>query len=283
MIQRLLLIVCVCVYGGTLSAASIKKEKLYEKIAHLPKQPVIRVEMMADIEGAMVEVRGPHNIYDPKNGKKVESIYQSSAYYMYPTADGLKWGEEFPGIYQLLVVPDSPSTSVVLAGSPFRGMIACYQLEGSVGFVNELSIEDFVDSVLSAHMPQTVTSKEAIAAMAILLRTDALHAIKHPQNKHYWDIRADECGYKGYTAVRRDELFCDATKAARDMVMLCPTQTEAFGVASITEFSKEEIAHKAEECQKLAQEGKDAKAILETLFPQSQITLAKTFLKNKYA
>lgn len=260
-------------------AATVKKEKLYSKIAHLPKQPIIRVEMMADIEGAKVEVQGTHNIYDPKTAKKVESVYQSSGYYMHPTVEGLKWGEEFPGIFQLLLVPDSAKTPISLAGIPLRGMLACYQLEGSLGFVNELSIDDFVESLLSTELSQNITQREALAAMAILLRTDALYAAKHPKNKQYWDIKADECGYKGNSVVRQDAAFVDAMKTSQDMVLLLQTDNDSFGVRGITAFAKDDIVRKGEECERLAIEGKDARAILEAIFPKGRIALAQDIKK----
>jgi hypothetical protein len=257
------------------------REKVCSKISHLPHEPLIRVEMLSDVEGAVVEVKGSHNIYDPRTGKKLESAYAGSSYYMYPLVDGMKWGAEFPGVFQLLLVPDSQSTSIFLAGKQLKGMLACYQVEGTIGFVNELSVEDFVESLIGADVPQAIKEREALAALAIMLRTDALYQTRNPKNSKYWDVKAHSCGYNGYAFVRQDEPFVEAMKATKDMVLVSPTDNAAFGVEPILSFSKDAIARRADECEELAKQGKDAKAILNQLFPKARVALVKDLALQK--
>ncbi len=283
MIQLLSVACITCIFTtlAPMHAATVKREKLYTKVEHLPKRPLIRVEMMTDAEGAMIEVKGAHNIYDPRTGKKLESAYAGSSYYMYPTAEGLKWGQEFPGMFQLLLVPDLASTSIFLAGTQLRGMLSCYQMEGSIGFVNELSIEDFINSIASSEIPQSTHSKEALAALAIILRGDALYQSKHPANKQFWDIKADDCGYKGYAVLRQDISFIDAMKNTDGMVLARFAEGETSSLVEITHFSKENIAKRAAECEQLATQGKDAKEILQEMFPNYRIILIKDLFPAK--
>src|SRR5437868_13553618 len=60
------------------------------RVRGLPEEPYIRVLLAADQEAMDIEVIGSHNIYNPKNGKKIESSFITSSYTMTPTADGLK-------------------------------------------------------------------------------------------------------------------------------------------------------------------------------------------------
>ncbi|MBS0655014.1 MAG: hypothetical protein JSR46_04495, partial [Verrucomicrobia bacterium] len=136
------------------------------------KSTEVKVQLFRDYEGALVEVKGAYNVFDPKNGTKLIASYLPSSYYMYPTTDGLKWGQEFPDVYQLLIAADKKETTIVVAGTEYRGKAYFYQIQGSIGAVNELPLDDFVMSTLSTHIPEEIVSQDALEALAIALRTE---------------------------------------------------------------------------------------------------------------
>ena len=91
-------------------------EKL-ARVRYMPEEPFVKVLLAKEQEGLMVDVKGPHNIYDPFTGKKLDAAFMGSSYYMTPTTDGIKWGQEFPGIYQIVIVPDDQNAGVVVNGN----------------------------------------------------------------------------------------------------------------------------------------------------------------------
>jgi stage II sporulation protein D len=231
---------------------------------------LVRVQVVQRAEGALIEVKGSYNVFDPHTDKKIDSAYSSSSYYMYPTKEGLKWGQEFPGTYQIKIVPDKPETTVLVAGTEYKGFMCLYNVQGAIGAVNEVPVEDFVVSALSTHVPASVHSKELFAALAIAFRTEVYSAKKEAKNP-YWEVKASYFDYRGCSEDRRDALFLQAVRSTKDMVLenangeYTPIRWFAAGASSVP----------YEKLQQLAREGKNAKELLESIFTQAKIVLVK--------
>ena len=224
----------------------------------------------------MVEVRGPHNIYDPYTGRKLEAAFIGSSYYMYPTADGIKWGQEFPGVFQIVILPDEPSAGVFVNGIAYPGAVAFYQVDSRLAAVNWASLDDFTSSLVSSNfLPKESDQKETLAAYAIALRTKVYQQILSSDNP-FWDVNADVCGYRGYAVVRFDIPFKEAMKATKKIIMTGNQQSNL-----PVRFDKkviEDIRQKMplSEVQALAKDGKDAKIILHRFYPEQNLTVAET-------
>ena len=112
-----------------------------------------------------------------------------------PIETGLKWGEEFPGFYQMYIRPRSEETSIFINGIQYSGNIVVYAVGNRINIVNDLDIESYVKSLLSAQIPSPVEN-EVMAAMAILARTNAYYAVSHHQEA-FWHVSAADVGYQG--------------------------------------------------------------------------------------
>ncbi len=271
--RKILLSLLIGVSCQLAADVTAEGQKAIEEIRERYKGPTIRIQLMSDVDGTQVEVKGAYNVYDPRTGNKLDTAYTGSSYYMYPTVDGIKWGQEFPGIYQVLIVPDKVDTTVLVNGSEYRGMAYLYQVKGFLGGVNEVSLEEFVASILSSHVPEDITEEEALAALAIALRTEALYWISIASNP-YWDIKAGTVGYRGSAIERRDGAFDEALKSTRDLVM---KKMGFDDLVTVRWFSAGENMAPVHEMQKLAKEGKDARAILEKVFGEMKIVKAQYF------
>jgi len=240
-------------------------EARIQLVKHHPKGPTIKVLVLQDVEGALVEVKGPYNVYDPNSGKKLETAFAGSSYYMHPTTDGIKWGAEFPGIYQVLVLPDAPKTTFLVQGVEYRGMLYCYQIDGTIAYVNELTIDDWADSMVARVTQEKVLDKEAYAALAIAARADALYKCKHGVSK-FWQVKAAQAGYAGAACTRTDRAFLDAMKETQGMVLDLNQQIPWFnnGTPPVAEIQQQAI------------DGKTAKAILRNYFPEAAISISKS-------
>jgi stage II sporulation protein D len=233
-------------------------------IKHRIKGPTIKVLVLQDVEGALVEVKGSYNLYDPNSGKKLDTAFTSASYFMHPTTDGIKWGEEFPGIFQVLIVPDNPKTTFLVQGIEYRGMLYCYQIEGTIGFVNEISIDDYTDAIVCRLIGDKKFEKEALSAIAIACRTDAWYRSCHSMTP-FWAVKASQVGYQGVSMIPFDSDFLGVMKETRGMILDTNCPIAWFGQNPIPLV----------EIQKLALDGKTAKAILANFLGAHSIILLK--------
>lgn len=266
-------IFCTAVQENGFAAQNACTVGLYPKVLNnvrnMPKRPIIRVLLASHKPSFQIEVKGAHNVYDPYNGKKVEAAFLSSSYEMRPTSDGIVWGQSFPGVYQVVIVPDTADGVVIVDGIQYGGAVAFYQVENALSAVNWISLEDFTSSLVSVTMtPREREPKEALAAMIIALRSLAFNQILHSTNQ-FWDVRADACGYKGRAIMRLDIPFQEAMHSTKNII-LEPKASEKKGVTlSDIEQLKKEIPY--QQATELAEQGHDAAVILEKFMPNQQL------------
>jgi len=243
--------------------------KVLTNVRNLPQRPMIRVLLATQKPSFQVEIKGSHNVYDPYNGKKLEAAFLTSSYEMKPTSDGIAWGQEFPGVYQVLVVPDTNEGMVIVDGIQYAGAVAFYQVENTLAAVNWVSLEDFTSSLVSTTMaPKEKEHKEALAALAIAVRSLAYEQLLNSTNQ-FWDVRADASGYKGRAIVRLDIPFQEAFRLTRNII-LEPKENEKH-VLSLQSLEEIKQAIPYLQAVDLAEGGKDAAHILEKYMPNRQL------------
>jgi len=237
----------------------------------MPEKPTVKVLLAKDKEVLSVEVQGAHNIYDPLSGTKLESAFMGSSYYMYPTTDGVKWGQEFPGVYQVLIVPDEPtSTGVTVNGVTYGGVVAFYQVKDRLAAVNWISLEEFTSSLLSSiFLPQEGDQREALASYAVLIRSKAYEKMLAPGNT-FWDFQGEACGYKGRSTIRLDEPFVQAMQNSKLVIMRPSEDPEGLTKEAIADMLQTMPFEKA---LGLAQDGRTARHILQKFYPNTEFQL----------
>lgn len=240
-----------------------------------PKPPKIRVLIVYDKPGVVLEVKGMYKLYDPLTGEHISTRYVGKRKFIQAVQDGLKWGEEFPGVHQLLVVPDEKSTTTIVDGIEYRGPIYVYDVGGTISVVNEISIENYLSSILAERHPQK-NSPEFLAAIAIAARTAAYYAIEHPKSQ-YWEVDGRQVGYQGYAVVEESSDIEKAIHDTRYMVMSnSPTGIQAFPAQwSRGQGSSPGLLSNIslEQATEMARQGANAAQILEKAFPGIKIEL----------
>ena len=263
--------VCACGISFLMPASETKPSAIrLENVKNRPQSPTIKVLLVKDQEGAQVEVKGGYMVYDPFSGKQLDNAFSGASCYMYPTTEGIKWGEEFPGVYQLLLVPKYGS--FLVSGIEYRGMLYVYQIEGALAFVNELSIDDFVDSILSSKISPKVTHKEVLAALAIVARADALYRSRDAKSAYY-EMKASQWAYQGAGLLRKDLPFQQALQTTKRMVLAKGAFDQSNGGFYTDWFDGNSCKAPVETMQQLADEGMNAKEILHQLYPEATVTL----------
>ncbi len=267
------------IYETSLHASTETIPKSLMQTRNFPKQPMLKVLLAEDQESFVVEVNGTYNVYDPYTGKKLESAFSKSSYEMIPTVEGIKWGPEFPGIYQILLIPDSKESSVIVNGIQYPGAVAFYIVESTLAAVNWVSLEDFTTSILSSSFfPKDQDQREALSAYAIAVRSLAYQALL--QSTHgFWDITANSAGYKGRSVERTDKKFIDAMKVSQGVVLAGNINSSA-DMSLSKAFSNAFDKMPFDEIAAMAAGGQDARKILEKFFPGEVLTVIKEPVKK---
>lgn len=239
--------------------------------------PTIDVLIVHDKPGAIIEVKGKYKLYDPKTKEHISTRFIGKRKYMQPLAGGLRWGEEFPGVHQILIVPDSKETTTIVDGIEYKGAIYVYDVKGSLGVVNEVDIEDFVQSTLS-HVDPTLAD-ETLAALAIATRTNAYFQSVNPKSL-YWAIDSEDVGYKGFAVVDPDSSVNKAIASTRYLVLSRPGTIAAKPNPFATDWEKifkvangESSRISLTDAESMAKNGDKADAILTKAYPNANIVL----------
>lgn len=241
------------------------------------ESPTISLLLLRDSEGINLEVKGKYSLFDPYNDAYISSRFIGKRRYLQPGSDGLRWGEAFPGLYQLRIRPDETNTITYLDGHPYCGSIYIYDVGGSLSFVNQLPVEDYILISLSAEESINCLHSETLAALAIVARTNAYYQAQHPKNP-YWTVDAKKVNYNGCNNIEVPEIE-DAVALTRHMIMSCTGIYEGVATPFLAEIgpitpgigmtyknvAKAKIS--LDEAEEMAQQGAHAAQILSRAFP----------------
>ncbi len=204
------------------SSSLLEASPIRTDISQQSKPATIKVLLTDQAEGAILEVKGRYEIYNPANHLPITSGVMSKRHAIYAHGQGIKWGDPFPYIHQMRIVPADAESSILINGIEYRGCIEIYNLRGTLSIVNEVDIENFLKSVFSAQMIER-TDEKILDAIAIVARTNAYYlASRNPHAE--WHVRAEEAQYYGYGITLQNLAIDRAIENTRHTVMLYNNQ-----------------------------------------------------------
>ncbi|MBA3723127.1 MAG: SpoIID/LytB domain-containing protein [Parachlamydiaceae bacterium] len=276
-----LLFLTIVLFGSGLEAGLWDNLKnMYGK--NKQEIPTIQVLLVHDVEGVNLEVKGKYSLYDPYAKSYISSRFVGKSKKMEALRDGLKWGESFPGLYQLRIQPDEASTYVIIDNDEYSGPVSIYDVGGTISIVNQLPIEEFVRDVLS-NLPLNNWHPELVSALAIVARTNAYYQAANPRTT-FWALDAKSVGFKGNPSENeQSNIAKEAVRLTRNMVMsrtgvyervatpfpaeLGPIGSGQFKNAGISQIT-------IDEANQMAKNGEHAAQILGKAFPGTTIMLS---------
>ena len=181
------------------------------------KPATIKILLEKDSEGVFLEARGSFVVYNPENGKKVSSGRHGKRFYCHPHSEGIKWGEDFLGIFQLQIEPTSSDTTFLVNGVQYRGAIEIYHVEETMSIINEVDVESFIKATLSEKI-QTSLPSSVLDAIAIITRTNAYY-LALTNNEAFWHTTAKEVDYHGMGLTLQNISIDSAVDNTRHLVM----------------------------------------------------------------
>ncbi len=170
-----------------------------------------------NLGSAKLEVKGPYVITDPKNGAHITSSSNWKNQQLRPFADGIRWGEGFPGIHQIRVSPKKNGT-LFLNGMQYEGSLNIYKVEGKLFVVNDLPVESYLHSLLSQEFASPLEG-EVMSAIAIAARTTAYYHVQNSKET-FWHVDAKDVGYQGCALVTPKSPIDTAINATQNIILL---------------------------------------------------------------
>lgn len=254
----------------------------YFKKSQQNHSPSIRVLIAMDRPSIEVEVDGPFKGYDPRTGEVILLSKIGKKNKMQVMDGGLKWGEEFPGVHQILLVPSDHQTKITLDGVVYPGAIYFYDVERKLSAVNKISLEDYLASVLIPAQKGDLP-EEFLAALAITARTNAYYLAENPKNP-YWAVDGEQVGYHGTVNPERSPTVNQAIRDTRHMVLSKTGAYEGVVTPLLGYWKKTGQEQKKrhsgvpskitiQEAETLAETGSNAAQILLKAFPNTSIQL----------
>lgn len=281
MILRKILITTTLLFGSNLLDAGLWDQVTTYFSGNKSSIPMINVLLVHDLEGTNLEIKGKYSLFDPYANSYISSRYIGKSKYMKAAPDGLNWGESFPGIYQLKIRPDEETTVAVVENKEFPGYLYIYDIGGSISIINQVSVEDYVRSILS-NLDIGSLHSETISALAIAIRTNAYYQAANPKTS-FWATDAKKVGYTGLPKPTSNTTLADeAVRVTKNMTMSRTGVYEGIATPFAADFGpikpmqmKDMAISKLslEDANKLAQEGDHAAQILSKAFPGTTIML----------
>lgn len=243
--------------------------------------PMIKVLVVHDRPGVVLEVKGKYKIFDPHTKEHISTRFVGKRQYIQALRDGIKWGEEFPGVHQLVIIPDDRFTTTIIDDVEYKGSIYVYDVDGTISVVNLSFIEDYLATLIASQFREPMP-EEALAAVIIAARTTAYYEAENPKTD-FWNTDGRDIKSQGVAAAKLQSNVDRTLQATRYMVMTSPPsqngQISPF-IADWKEPGKPKSAAQAvvsqltlSQVKEMAQKGEHAAQILSKAFPNTKIEL----------
>lgn len=266
----------------TLDAGAWDSVKEFFGVHEKFSPPLIKVLVVHDVDGVNFEVKGKYSLHDPYTNSHISTRFIGKSKMMQALRSGLKWGEEFPGLYQIKVIPEDDNSIIVINGVEYSGAIYVYDIGGTISIVNEVDVEQYLRSVIASQFNESAPG-EALASFAIAARTNAYVQAVNPKNT-YWSVDGQKSGYMGNEGLNEAQWARKAVEGTRYMILSRTGIYEGLATPFALQWgpiggakSGEEQAMASsislEEAEKMAQDGMHAAQILGKAFPKATIML----------
>lgn len=178
----------------------------------------IHVLLAKNIDEALLEAKGAYVVYNPHDGSKITTSLSGKRFMIKGTPSGIKWGEEYPGIHQIYVVPKSKNSSLLVNGIEYDGAIAIINIKNKINVINDVEIDSYLKSILAPQFPYPLES-EVMAAIAIAARTTAYSHVKRNKDA-FWHVSSEDINYQGKAIILPDSHVANAVDRTRNLILV---------------------------------------------------------------
>lgn len=265
------IVLALLLFNSCAAFAEIKvSESLCSERQEIKPGPAIKVLIKQDVITALVEVRGDYKV--SSEDQTLSIGYTGKRLAVHSIYEGLMWGDEYANHTHLIIEPMDDRGFVFINGIQYKGKVHIYKTnQHYVTLINEVSIEDFLKSVLSIKVTYSMP-KEALAAIAIMERTQFYERLLENYNPQcLWHVLADAECYCGYGVTRR---FLGVEEAV--------DWTSRIILDNVPEsFSWDLNAHIQQSIFDLSSLGYNARQIFESFYPEAKLLVVEEWDKEQ--
>lgn len=178
----------------------------------------IRLYLDASDQESILRIEGGYGIYDPATKRRVTGGLMSKSFCLKADQEGLCWGEAFPDLYQMTIVPEGQERGFYLKNRFYPGILHVYLIDGEIKLINEMPFEDFALAICSEAEETSGLEDETRASLAICARTQAV-AFSALRHDCYWHTEARRVGYRGSSSSLQFERARRAQMKTRDLIL----------------------------------------------------------------
>src|SRR5436853_6343007 len=109
-------------------AMAMPVHKPTHRHAPAPPGPKIKVLLEKESPSAFLEVKGPYRVMRRDNSNVLSSGKNGKRFVVHALQDGLRWGEEYPDVYQIAVVRLSKDTSILVNEIQYNGIDSLFHV-----------------------------------------------------------------------------------------------------------------------------------------------------------
>lgn len=198
-------------------ASMLCAKELPTDVSQKTKPATLKIRIAENAEGAILEVKGRFEVFDPISHILVDSGFFGKKQAVFADGNGILWGERLPSIHQMRLVPTSTDSTILVNGIQYRGCMEIYNLDGHITIVNEIDVESYLKSILSAQVPLQ-SEERLLEAIAVIARTNAYYLARRNVNAH-WHVTAEEVKYYGYGMTLQNLAIDRAVETTRHVIM----------------------------------------------------------------
>ncbi|MBS0616379.1 MAG: hypothetical protein JSR58_07515 [Verrucomicrobia bacterium] len=181
------------------------------------KPATIKVLVEKGAEKVLLDVKGRHHVYNPDDGSHITSHVTSRKHPVTVEEYGLRWGEKFPGTYRLRFVPGDSTSTILVNGIEYKGCVELHSIEGKLFVINEVDVETYIKSILTAQFAEP-RSEEVMNAIAIIARTNVYYLLSKNMTS-IWHLDGAESHFEGAALLGTKPHVDHAVEVTRHAIM----------------------------------------------------------------
>lgn len=190
-----------------------------QRLVTKPNHPEnIQVLLAKNIDEALLEAKGSYIVYNPQDGTRITTSVSGKRFMVKATKNGVKWGEEYPGIHQIYIIPKHKDSTLLVNGIEYDGAIAVVSIKDKINVINDIEIESYLKSILTPQFPYPLEN-EVMASIAIAARTTAYSHVKRNKDA-FWHVSSEDVNYLGKAQILPDSHVSTAVDRTRNIILV---------------------------------------------------------------
>lgn len=185
--------------------------------SQVDKPATLKVLLIHGVDKVFIEAKGRYSVFNLSNNLLLDSGIFGKKGELCLVDGGIKWGEHHPKIHHIRIVPGDSQSTVLVDGIEYKGCLDIRTVGATFTIINEVDVESYLSSTLSAKFIEKLPS-ELAEALAITARTNAYYFLNDAKDAA-WHVSAEKVGYQGYALTFQKPSLERSIEKTRHIIM----------------------------------------------------------------